>query len=268
MAFKDILIHLDNTPQCSARLSLAINLARQYKAHLTGIYVISHPHYHSSDENAAQKAAEAGSIFVSDTGQAGIQAKWLCIDWPVTGVNVSEVVKLHAYHKDLIIVGQTDYSSTATDVPADLPERLIRDAGRPVLVVPYAGMFKSVGERVMVAWKPGRESVRALNDAMPFLLDSHHVSIQGVYSPSAGGNFDSGTSICSHLARHGIVAGFARFMAADIPIGDVLLTQAWEDGCDLLVMGAYTHNRRGVLTLGPVAQHILKHMTMPVLMSH
>lgn len=44
MAFKDILIHLDNSPQCAARHSLAVRLAQKYLAHLTGIYVISHPH--------------------------------------------------------------------------------------------------------------------------------------------------------------------------------------------------------------------------------
>ena len=38
MAFKDILIHLDNETRCETRLALAIGLARRYGAHLAGTY--------------------------------------------------------------------------------------------------------------------------------------------------------------------------------------------------------------------------------------
>jgi len=42
---------------------------------------------------------------------------------------------------------------------------------------------------------------------------------------------------------------------------------SWEKGCDLLVMGAYTHSARGFV-LGAHAKDILRHMTLPVLMAH
>lgn len=270
MTFKDILVHIDSSPQCAARLSFAIGLARQHKAHLTGLYVISTPHYKPRHGSAGVKAADVQAVFEREVAESGISAEWLCVDWPVTGVSMTEIVNLHAYHKDLVIVGQTDPSSPRGEIPPDLPERLVKSSGRPVLVVPYAGQFKTVGDEVMVAWKPGRESVRALNDAMPFLLNARQVRILGVNPPAAGDStgHDYSADICTHLARHGIKGKAEQLVAADVPIGDVLLTQAWEGGCDLLVMGAYTHNPRGTLALGPVAVHVLKHMTMPVLMSH
>lgn len=270
MAFKDILVHIDSSPQCAARLSLAIGFARQHKAHLTGLYVISTPHYKPRHGSAEPKAAHVQAVFEREVAKAGVSAEWFCVDWPVTGVSVTEIINLYAYHKDLVIVGQTDYRSPAGDIPPDLPERLVRSSGRPVLVVPYAGVFKTIGERVMVAWKAGRESARALNDAMPFLLNARQVSIMGVnpsFAPEGDG-IGYFADICAHLARHGVSGKAEQLMAADVPIGDVLLTQAWEGGCDLLVMGAYAHNPRGTLALGPVAVHVLKHMTMPVLMSH
>ncbi len=40
MALKDILVHIDNSPSCPARLDVAIDLARENDAHLAGLYVI------------------------------------------------------------------------------------------------------------------------------------------------------------------------------------------------------------------------------------
>jgi nucleotide-binding universal stress UspA family protein len=43
MALKDILVHLDVTPRCTARLEVAANLAARHGAHLTGLHVIDIP---------------------------------------------------------------------------------------------------------------------------------------------------------------------------------------------------------------------------------
>ena len=40
------------------------------------------------------------------------------------------------------------------------------------------------------------------------------------------------------------------------------------DRADLLVIGAYGHSRVRELVLGGVTRHLLRHMTIPVLMSH
>jgi nucleotide-binding universal stress UspA family protein len=45
------------------------------------------------------------------------------------------------------------------------------------------------------------------------------------------------------------------------------MNYAWENGCDLIVMGAYAHLARGTVNLGPVAKQLFEHMTLPVLMS-
>ena len=270
MAFRDIMIHIDNTPYCAARLALAIGIAQQHHAHLTGLYVITHPHYNPEHERTGFMAADAEASFKRETAQAGIAAEWLCVDWSVTGVSMTEIVNLHAYHKDLVIVGQTDPGSRDGDVPPDLPERVVAGSGRPVLVVPYVGTFATVGKRVMVAWREGRESVRALSDAMPFLLEAQQVNVLAVNPPSAekGPGRNCCDDIFTHLARHGVDARVEQFVASDVNVGDVLLNRAWEEGCELLVMGVYTHTTRGTLALGPVAKHVLRHMTVPVLMSH
>lgn len=272
MALKDILLHLDNTPSSSARLELAINMARTHGAHLKGVYVLSHSYYaprHGSVKESGAGAAQA--MFEEGTAAAGISAEWLYVDWSVVGVSVTEILTLYSYYTDLVIVGQPDPNAHDRTAPMDMPERLGLGAGRPMLVVPYAGSFPAIGERVMVAWKAGRESVRAVNDAMPLLKNAGHV---GIVSVGASTNPDSdteaaGRQICAHLGQHQVAATHEQILApAGFPIGDLLLNHACDQKMDLLVMGGYAQTRRGAFVLGPVAAHLLSHMTLPILLSH
>lgn len=48
----------------------------------------------------------------------------------------------------------------------------------------------------------------------------------------------------------------------------MLLSRITDENIDLLVMGAYGRSRFRELVLGGATRHILRHMTVPVLMSH
>ena len=57
-------------------------------------------------------------------------------------------------------------------------------------------------------------------------------------------------------------------LADDIDTGDMLLSRAADQAVDPFVIGACGHARWRKLVLGGVTRHMLKHMTMPELMSH
>ena len=271
MALKDILLHLENSPASAVRLELAISLARAHGAHLKGLYVLSHSYYaprHGSPEES--EADRMRAVFLEKTAAAGVSAEWLYVDWAVVGVSVTEIVTIYAYYADLVIIGQPEHGAHDRISPLDLPERLGLGAGRPILVVPYAGVFSAGCERVMVAWKAGRESVRALNDALPFLKKANRVSVVSIGAAGGEGVQDTaGRQITAHLARHEVTAGQEEIFAPPgFPVGDLLLNHACDQKMDLLVMGGYAQNRRGAFVLGPVAAHLLSHMTLPVLISH
>ena len=48
----------------------------------------------------------------------------------------------------------------------------------------------------------------------------------------------------------------------------MLLSRAADVGADLIVMGAYGHARWREVVLGGFTQHMLDHMTVPVLMAN
>ena len=49
---------------------------------------------------------------------------------------------------------------------------------------------------------------------------------------------------------------------------DMLLSRLTDEGIDLLVMGAYGQYAGPLLRRGGGTRHILRHMTVPVLMAH
>ena len=121
----------------------------------------------------------------------------------------------------------------------------------------------------MIAWKTGRESVRSLHDAMPHIEKSLHVSVVGVSAePTPSDNDSHFMGVRGYLARHGVTARTDQICTGNLSVGDAILNLVCGHAADLLVMGAYAPTRRGTLALSPVARHVLRHLTLPVLLSH
>jgi nucleotide-binding universal stress UspA family protein len=267
MAIRDILVHIDNSATSVSRLDVAIAYARKHGARLRGLYLITHHFYEprAIDENSDREKAERQ--FYINTSAAGVEAEWIFQDCSVMGSNASDLITSHAYYTDLVVLGQVNQSHPIGNLPTDIVERVIMSSGRPVLVIPYSGSFKDAGERIMIAWKAGRESIRAVNDALPILQKAHSVVIvegavsNGINSSSLGPATD-------YLLKHSINVTIDIVNSDNFPVGDMLLNNVCEKKIDLLVMGAFAPNRRGTLKLSPVALHVLKHLTAPVLMSH
>jgi nucleotide-binding universal stress UspA family protein len=107
-----------------------------------------------------------------------------------------------------------------------------------------------------------------VNDALPILKLAQRVEVLAKHHPGSLGEEGEPTSLSAHLARHGVAAKVSRLLAGDAPWGDVLLNRVCDDGFDLLVMGASSPGQEGKVALGSVARHLLREMTVPVLMSH
>ncbi len=269
MAIKDILVHLDNLAATDIRLELAINYARKHDANLRGLYLATSTFFEPRNSLEQSNYDRVETMFREKSGAAGIAAEWIRPGRSSSGVNIMDIMTTHAYYTDMVIVGQPNFKPPNLNIQPELPEKLVLLCGRPVLVVPYAGTFETAGDRIMIAWRAGRESVRSVNDAMPCIEKSHVVSVIEVSEeaiPSESN--DHIIHVRDFIARHNIHARTEQVFAGDFTVGDTILNLACEKTVDLLVMGAYVHSRRGTLTLSPVANHILRHLTMPVLMSH
>lgn len=278
MSFKDILVHVDNSVPSPARLDVAVALAARHGAHLTGLGVRIVPQVPgfilsqlgSEVADAQRRHADhaldaARTLFETTVRQASIAAEWRDAE-----ADATETFRLHARYADLVIVGQADPRDDAPLGLEGLTDTLLLEAGRPLLVIPYAGTFPTIGQTVMIAWNGSREATRAVHDALPFLQAAKRVEVS-VVNPHLGTSDDGdlpGADLCLHLARHGVRATAHPLHAEDMDVGAMILSRVAEEGADLLVMGAWGHSRLRQLILGGVTSHLLRHMTVPVLMSH
>lgn len=267
MGIRDILVHIDNSAAASARLDVAIAYARKHSARLRGLYLITHLFYEPRTFGEETDSEKAEQMFAAKTFEAGIVAEWIFQDCSVMGSSVSDLITMHAYFTDLVILGQANLSAPVMNIPTDLAERVILASGRPVLIIPYSGVFQTAGDRIMIAWKTGRESVRTVNDSLPHLQKARSVVIVEGRITSEN-HYDSLETIKTFLLKHDIEVMLESINSGSFPIADMLLNSVCDKKIDLLVMGAFAPNRRGKLEISPVARHVIKHLTVPVLISH
>jgi nucleotide-binding universal stress UspA family protein len=269
VGIKDILVHLDDSTAAESRLELAILYARKHEANLRGLYPITHAYYEPREIGEQSSLERVETMFREKTAEAGIASEWVFLDSSVSGVTVSDIVTIQAYYSDLVVVGQTNFRTPSLNIPTDFPEHLVKACGRPVLVVPYAGSFEAAGDRIIIAWKAGRESVRSLNDAMPHIEKAQYVSVVGVSAEAIPSGSDRHImGVQSYLARHAVTARTDQICSGNLSVGDTILNLVCEHSADLLVMGAFAPTLRGTLALSPVAEHVLRHLTVPLLLSH
>lgn len=274
-AFKLILVHLDDTPRAALRLDTALALAASHQAHLVALNVRSRSNL--SPLLIGQFGSEMEALLAKSDTESAARAKALLesrpvpagvtVEWRDVSGDLADSIALHARYSDLVVVGQ---ASPEDEETAPLAELLLLSVGRPVLVLPYAGEFPVLGQRIMVGWNASREATRAVNDAMPLLEQADIVQVV-IVNPGHGnsGHGDvPGADICQYLSRHGVSAVCESIQSEDLNVGEMLLNRAADEDSDLIVMGGYGRSRFSELVLGGATRHLLAHMTVPVLLSH
>lgn len=166
-------------------------------------------------------------------------------------------------------------------VPADIgrtltPDRRFTDAlvatGRPLLVLPRKANLVTRPRRVLVAWRDGPASSRAVHEALPWLRSAHAVRVVTVLGPSlsqAERESAAGEArLRGHLARHGVTATVACVDAQNRPPEHALMDEAGAMGADLIVTGAYGHPRALEFVFGGTTINLLSRCRLPILMAH
>ncbi len=269
MAFANILVHLDSSPRTAVRLALAVGLAQRNGGRLTGLFAETAPAHRvgvvatwpSEDHLAAVAAARA--VFEAATAELGDRTAFIDVNRGGEAEILARAGDI-ARAFDLVILGQTE---TSVRVPADLPEQIIMESGRPVLMVPYAGTYETVGTRPLFAWHRSRGAARALADSLPLVAPGAEALVVEAGRPGEPVD-EFADLVVSHLAAHGIDARFQAVVVEEVKLMDMMLNQAADHSADLLAIGAFDSTGFAFLGRGSGTRYILRHMTLPVLFSH
>lgn len=284
MGLRDLVVLLDGSARDGAKLGVAVELARRHDAHLTGLCPLEllvppdvsfalggYPDLWAMPEFARQieSQAKAKAAMIEGEFRELLRREAITGDWLFeTGALIPAVVQ-RVQATDLVVIGQLDPENPLPEVGRSLVGDVLMSAGRPLLIIPYAGMFQSVGANTLIGWTPTRESARAVHDALTLLAASSKVTVLTVETSRPDFKVVPAAEIAEHLARHGLNVSAARTVVTDgLSPADALLDYASDIQADLLVVGGYGHSRTREMIMGGVTRDLLQHMTVPVLMSH
>lgn len=281
MAYKTVLAHCNDKTRVRRILGPAVQVAGAFQAHLIGVSVTppvvvvpagmpGTPSTIVVDEHCKayrEGNPEMRAAFEAMSREQNLTAEWREVD--AGSRSVADVTMEQAYAADLVVAAQADAKYPGSG-HLDIADRLVMGSGRPVLIIPNDGTQQELGKKILVAWNARREAARAVFDALPLLQRAKEVKVLCV-NPRSESELPQNVpakDVCIALARHGVRCEATEGVRQHTNVGRTLLMYAKDYGADLLVMGCYGHSRLREFVLGGASEHVLRHMTMPVLMSH
>jgi len=275
---RSILVHMDASAACAVRLHVARQLAEQHGAAVTALFAVapgSSGLPTSFSAAAIASAAQTLDIDGRHHARAALERAVAhggpAVAWHESTAEAPlHALSRHALLADLLVLGKRDPGGpNAEQLPPDFAESVVIQSGKPALVVPDNSPPGEVGRTITIAWKPSRESARAVAAALPLLRRAQavHLLMWQDKNEAAPPAHHLG-QLAAFLQRHGVAAQSHALGAAPSRIGDAILTEARRHGTDLLVMGCYGRSRARELLLGGASRSVLQAMPLPVLMAH
>jgi nucleotide-binding universal stress UspA family protein len=294
MPLQSILVHADLSRHAAARIHAAAQLASEHGAHLTGAAMLGvsraiFPNGYQMRPGSlsaacfdplAQNARLALQRFEAIAGELGVpHDARLVLDETDDGL-----ARLSRF-ADLVVLSQDDPDESLSGHVLDMPDYVILNSARPVLVIPRGAAPPAAGfaRRTLVAWDGSREAAAALGAALPLLRRAGTVTTTAATTASITVAMLPGSTLspaecqaqqddlAAFLAHHGLQADFLVREAVAPYGGDTgraLLAIADELGAGLLVMGCYGHSRLRELWLGGVSRTVLAESRIPALLAH
>jgi nucleotide-binding universal stress UspA family protein len=279
MEFKNILIHLDHSSGCQNRLEAAFELARNFDAQITGLFVVADyviPSYVEAQisvdvitevtEKALARARDTLVDYQKLAEEAGVS-----MEGHVAEGLLIPILREHSKYSDLLVLGQ-DHPQDPENASYGLADSLLFEGACPCLVVPHSGKLMPLGKRVLLTWNASKESARALREAIPLLARAETVVMLSSEPDDGDTSMANGHPHALELARflesHGIEAISSGISDMDMSASDAIIGQAVDMNADLIVMGAYGHTRLREIILGGVTRDLLKQAPVPLLLAH
>jgi nucleotide-binding universal stress UspA family protein len=268
---KSILLHIDHDRAMSARLQVALDIARATNGHITCLQAVSYEVFAPGDIYGSAIAAampvikENADRLRAET-EAQLEYEGVPWDWRFTYGNAPHRLLEASALADIVIVGPSDPGERG---PSALVGDLVLKVQAPLLVVPEGTKGFDLSAPMLVAWNGSSEACHALRSALPLLACACKVTLASVAEPSDKARFDFPPSEgAQYLSRHGVDCEIVEIPRGEARIADTLFSAAQMRECGVMVMGAFGHSRLAEMLLGGVTRQMLTEPEMPILLAH
>jgi hypothetical protein len=258
MSIRKLLLPLQTAATAEAAFSTAVTVARLWCAHLAVLHVTGDKSSGSTVRGMFTKLVSENNLTVADPKP---DADKPTVSFSVAVGKEAEIVAHQARLADLIVVPHP--ASRGEVSSSEALHAVLFDSAKPVLIAPLIAP-PTLGTRICLAWNGSAESASAIFAALHWLHRAQTIRILWAEEYQRHGPFAPDLEI--YLAAHKITTGRTMFRPINNSVGAGLLAAANEFGCDLLVMGAYSHSRLRQLFLGGVTRHVLEHANVPLMM--
>jgi len=277
---KTILVPTQNIPAMNSTLETAVLLAKRTGAYVEGIplwfgvpeFVVAElastfsiEIYRARREEGTAGARKLFETFMQEHGVAPRStAEGLAYGWFAEVPPGEGLVGSLGRAFDVIVMSRPDADTVAPYNRAI--ESGLFESGRPVLLAPPTAP-KRIATNIMIHWNGSTEQARANAFAMPLLQLAERVTVltvidgQDVPGPSAD-------QVRNQLRYNGIAARLKSIEREGRSTGEAVLAAAKDEGCDLLIKGAFTRNRLRQTIFGGATSHIMQHAELPLFMAH
>ncbi|UOA14224.1 MULTISPECIES: universal stress protein [Sulfitobacter] len=278
MTIKTILACLTDARSAKSVLAAAALIARRHDAHVIGLHTVEslavYPgvalHVPDIVFTEYGRSQVAQSEDIKEIFETAYQAEEFAREWRLLhsqSETAAERIVESAHCADIVLMAAADPDAD-TAAHARLLESVIRDAGRPVLVVPQDFSGDHLGQSIVLGWNGTREAVRAAHDALVLLQagDCAHILRVNDHSHDAGLKASSG-DLAAAFDRHGIETTLVERSWERPGVAAALSREAMERGADMVAVGAFGHSRAYDLVIGAATRDLLRHSEVPVLFS-
>ena len=278
MTLRTILVCLTSTQSAARLLDAAALLARRDNAHVIGLFVmeslVMYPgiavyvpeiSYRGFAENQKAHAKEVQAIFERHLKAEDFPSEWRKVS-SESGFLADNIIA-SARSVDLVVMAQEDEGEDRLQIN-DLQERVIKECGRPVLVIPDDYKAETLGENVVLGWSETREATRAAHDLISVASRDAKIRVLRIGKPPSNTLTDyAANDIAVALARHGPQVEVVHRDKDGEKVADILNHEAFELGADMLATGAFGHSRTYDFVIGAATRALLYGAKLPVLFS-
>ncbi len=262
-----LLVHEDSGQE--ARLQAALDLGRALGGHISCLDVSIVPVMiddYAATGGAALLLADEEAREQDNRARldARLRVEDVPYDWTAMTGDLTACVEEASGLADLVVINRRlddipypDMRGTAAAV--------IRSAGKPVVAVPESARGFDAAGRALVAWDGSKESMDALQAAVPLLRLASDVTLIEIDDGTIEAR---ATEAAEYLSRHGIKPEIRMLAGTGERASAALLEEVRILGAAYVVMGGYGHSPLRETLFGGVTRRMLTDCPVPLFLAH
>ena len=277
MTAKTILACLTTEAHAAPVLKAAAALAEKTGAHVIGLHtlqaLIVYPGvamhipdgiYEAFDKEQKEINARLEAQFVEAMSAQDFPSEWRSLQ--TQSAAAADRIVESARAADLVIMAQADQREDRTD-QRNLQERVIRESGCPVMVVPHDFAADTLGTGIVLGWSGTREAARSAHDVAAVFPGTNATIVSAQKTTGDEMRASSTIAMAEYLARQGFQTEIKHRDLAGQAVADVLHEEATRTGADVIAVGAFGHSAIYDFVIGAATQELLRNARMPVMFS-